>query len=155
LDTVLIIDDEPKILKILKNLFEQEGFNVIVTQNGESALEYLFSHDINVIVTDLKMPEMSGMEILKRAKEISDEVQVIIITAYGDVQEKVRAMKSGAFDFIQKPFQMDTILSLVRNASHSSKLMKKNKRLNSESLFRRSSSCNFDKSTELQSTKSP
>jgi len=132
LDSVLIIDDEPKILKILGNLFRGEGYEVFTEQDGPGGLECLKRHNIDVIITDLKMPEMSGMEILKKAKEISEDVQIIMITAYGEIPDAVEAMKLGAFDFIQKPFQMDNIVTLVNNALRVSRLTRENKLLKSE-----------------------
>ncbi|RKY83260.1 hypothetical protein DRQ09_10325, partial [candidate division KSB1 bacterium] len=132
MDNILIIDDEPKIVKILKNLFEVEGFNVITAEDGISGLKYFRENDIDVIVSDLKMPELSGMELLKKVREESEETQVVMITAYGDVPDAVKAMKLGAYDFIQKPFQMDNLLLIVKNALKVSKLARENKILKNE-----------------------
>jgi len=151
LDKILLIDDEPKILKILKNLFEGEGFDVLTAENGTTGLEFVKGNEIDVLVTDFKMPELSGMEVLEKVKEISEEIQVILITAYGEVPDAVKAMKLGAFDFIQKPFQMDNILLLVKNALKVSKLQKENKRLKNELRKELGAEKIIGKSTVIQS----
>ena len=113
---ILIVDDERNIREILQIFLIEEGYNVSVADNGQSGLEAVRSNIFDLVITDLKMPKLSGFDLLKRIKEISPETVVVIITAFGTTESAVEAMKLGAFDYIQKPFKIDDIRLVLKNA---------------------------------------
>jgi two-component system response regulator PilR (NtrC family) len=119
---ILVVDDERSMREILEIFLKSEGYSVLVANNGESAMEIL-KHDLfDLIITDMKMPKVGGLELLKHVKEISPDTVVVIFTAFGTTESAVEAMKLGAFDYITKPFQMDDIRLVVKNALEKQKL---------------------------------
>ena len=109
MERVLVVDDEAVIREGMKRILGGEGFQVDVSASGHAALERLQEEDFDLVITDLKMPGMSGMEVLKAIKILQPEIPVIIITGYSTVDTAVEAIKNGAFDFISKPFTPDQI----------------------------------------------
>ncbi len=109
---ILVVDDEPAIREVLEKILEKGGFNVATVNSAKLALNYLKSHRINLLISDIKMPEMSGLELLKIAKLRHPEVAVIIMTAYGDSYSVKDALLLGADEYITKPFKAEE-LSLV------------------------------------------
>ncbi len=121
---ILVVDDEKSMREVLKIFLEGEGYDVSVADGGESAIEAIKKHIFNLIITDLKMPKVSGFDLLKVIKDISPETIVIIITAFGSPESAVEAMKLGAFNYIQKPFKNNDIRLVVKNALDKQKLQK-------------------------------
>ena len=113
--TLLIVDDEKNIRLTLSQTLEDTGADIDTAINGEEALQKLAVGDYKVMLLDLKMPGMDGMEVLRKVRDIRPDIRVIIITAYGSVDSAVEALKLGAVDFIQKPFAPNEIRSLVKN----------------------------------------
>lgn len=113
---ILVVDDEIKTCEILKTFFEKEGYRVITANSGDSALEKFQKEEFDVVITDVKMPKISGMELLKKIKESGRETPVIIITAYGDVKSAVEAIKEGAYYYILKPYELEEIKVIVERA---------------------------------------
>ncbi|AJY70353.1 hypothetical protein RW64_12565 [Geobacter sulfurreducens] len=113
---VLVVDDEAIIREGLRRILEKEGYHVETSASGQIALERLQDENYGLVITDLKMPGMSGMEVLKAIKVLQPEVPVIIITGFSTVDTAVEAMKNGAFDYIAKPFTPDQITEKVRKA---------------------------------------
>jgi two-component system response regulator AtoC len=113
---VLIVDDDLAILKVLSSQLAQAGILTFEAQSGEQALALLDSQAVDVVVTDLRMPGMDGMALLGRVSRSWPEVPVIVLTAYGSIQLAVETMKSGAADFIVKPFDRDEVLFVIRKA---------------------------------------
>jgi DNA-binding response OmpR family regulator len=111
--SVLIVDDEKNIRLTLSQALEVLGVETDEAANGEEALAKLEKKEFDLILLDLKMPGMDGMEVLRRVREIRPDIRVIILTAYGTVESAVEAMKLGAADFIQKPFAPEEIRALV------------------------------------------
>ena len=109
---ILVVDDEPAIREVLEKILEKGGFNVATVSGAKLALSYLKSHRINLLISDIKMPEMSGLELLKIVKLRHPEVAVIIMTAYGDSYSVKDALLLGADEYITKPFKAEE-LSLV------------------------------------------
>jgi len=101
---VLIVDDEPVILKVWTVMLRRDEFEVATCGSGQDALQALQLHKIDVIVTDVMMPGIDGLELLKRVKTARPEVEVIVMTGKGSIQDAVRAMREGAFDYLTKPF---------------------------------------------------
>ena len=113
---VLVADDEDAIRHLVDFMLEKAGFDVCAAADGKAALE-MVNEDFSVVLLDLRMPVMDGMATLKVIRERHPDLPVLIMSAHGDVRDAVRAMKLGAFDYIQKPFEADELLGLVRQAS--------------------------------------
>src|SRR5881409_2386503 len=123
--TLLIADDDPGLRESLERTLTREGFRVILASDGNAALERLQAGGVDLVLTDLKMPGLSAIELLRAVKAIAADVDVILLTAFGTVEEAVRAMKEGAYDFLTKPFQRAQLLRLIRQArseEHTSEL---------------------------------
>jgi len=127
-----IIDDEPIIHEVLGDLLTAEGYEVESSLNGEEALEKYSPDTWDLILLDLLMPGMNGIEVLKRIKKIDPQAVIIIITAYASVESAISAMKIGAFDYIQKPFKHDELLLIIERAREHKKLKDENIRLKDE-----------------------
>ncbi|HPW17833.1 MAG TPA: sigma-54 dependent transcriptional regulator [Candidatus Aminicenantes bacterium] len=127
-----IIDDEPVIHDVLAQILTAEGYEVEISASGEEALEKFPSHSFDVILLDLLMPGMDGIEVLRRIKKIDPLAAVIIITAYGSVESAIAAMKIGALDYVQKPFKHETLLMAVEKALERKRLQDENARLRDE-----------------------
>ncbi len=130
--TIHIIDDEPIIHEVLGELLTGEGFLVENSSRGEEALLKWPSHEFDLILLDLLMPGMDGIEVLHRIKKIDPHSVVIIITAYASVESAIEAMKSGAFDYIQKPFKHDELILTIQRALLHKQLKQENLRLKNE-----------------------
>lgn len=131
-DTILIIDDEAQVRKSFKMILEDDGFKVITASGGEEGLNVLkkggsdlLKGDISAVLLDLKMPNMDGMETLKEIKAISQHIPVIMVTAHGDVDNAVAAIKAGAYDFVIKPPDFDKLIFTVERALRELILQKK------------------------------
>jgi len=127
-----IIDDEPVIHDVLAQLLTSEGYEVEISSSGEEALEKFPSQSFDVILLDLLMPGLDGIETLRRIKRIDPAAAVIIITAYGSVESAISAMKIGALDYVQKPFKHDDLLVVLEKALERKRLQDENVRLKDE-----------------------
>ncbi|HVR70089.1 MAG TPA: sigma-54 dependent transcriptional regulator [Vicinamibacteria bacterium] len=126
---VLVIDDEESVRSSLKMIFEYEGYEVVLAANGEAGLKIAERESPDLIFLDIKMPQMDGMEVLKRLKEADDQVPVIMISGHGDVATAFTASKLGAYGFIEKPPETERILLYARNALDQRALVTENRRL--------------------------
>ena len=113
---ILVIDDEKNYLLVLQTLLEDEGYIVTAISDPETALAFLEESEVDVVVTDMKMPRVSGREVLERVKKAWPHVPVLIMTAFGSIESAVDVMKYGAFDYITKPFSNDELLLSIHNA---------------------------------------
>jgi two-component system NtrC family response regulator len=136
MDTLLIVDDEKNYLVVLEALLSPEGYEIMTSDKAQEALRLLQEADVDLVLTDMKMPGMSGMELLEEAKKIKPEVPVIMMTAYGTIEMAVEAMKKHAYDYITKPFQNEELKLTIRKALENYRLVKENRRL-SEALSER------------------
>ena len=127
--TLLIADDDPGLRESLERTLTREGYHVVLASDGNAALERLRGGGIDLVLTDLKMPGLTGIEVLRAAKAIAPDVDVILLTAFGTVEEAVRAMKDGAYDFLTKPFQRAQVLRLIRQALERRELIQQNREL--------------------------
>ena len=127
-----IIDDEPIIHEVLGDLLTSEGYAVVNSANGEEALEKHSAQTFDLILLDLLMPGMDGIEVLKSLKKRDPGSVIIIITAYASVESAISAMKIGAFDYVQKPFKHDELLLTVKRAIEHKNLQEENLRLKDE-----------------------
>ncbi|MFH0902641.1 MAG: sigma-54 dependent transcriptional regulator [Pseudomonadota bacterium] len=129
---VLIVDDEAGILESLGKVFEREAIPVLTAARGAEALELLRRHQIAVLLCDLMMPGMSGMDLLRSAKAVSPETEVVLMTAYGTIENAVTAMKEGAYDFVTKPLKRAHVVRIVRNALEKHSLLLENRILRAQ-----------------------
>jgi nitrogen regulation protein NR(I) len=113
---ILVVDDEPNLRRVLSAQLERDGYDVHTAEDGEQALRMLQENHIDLVITDLRMPKLDGMELLRRAVELDDELPVVMITAHGTVDNAVEALKTGAFDYITKPFDQAEVRAIVRKA---------------------------------------
>jgi two-component system nitrogen regulation response regulator NtrX len=124
--TALVVDDEKNIRETLKDVLEDEGYAVHLAENGHAAFELLDRHPVDVILLDLWLPEIGGMDVLKILKERYDHLPVIIISGHGNIDTAVKATKIGAFDFIEKPLSIERILNVIDHAVKMSDLRQEN-----------------------------
>ena len=136
MDTILIVDDEKNYLVVLEALLSPEGYEIVTSEKAQEALRVIQEADVDLVLTDMKMPGMSGMELLEEAKKIKPEVPVIMMTAYGTIEMAVEAMKKHAYDYITKPFRNEELKLTIRKALDNYRLLKENRRL-SEALTER------------------
>ncbi len=129
---VLVVEDEELMRLVLKELIESEGFLVFTAENAESAIEIFSTEDIDLVLTDIMMDGMNGIELLDKLKEIDKECIVIIITAYSSVDSAIAALRKGAYDYITKPFVNEELLKTVRNAIRQRELFRENRYLKRE-----------------------
>ena len=120
---ILVVDDERSVTELLKAQLEEVGFSVDVANDGAAGMNKIQSKRYDIILLDLKMPRIDGIEVLKYAKGVQPDVQVIILTGYGDIKTAVDTIKLGAFDFIPKPYNFDELLVAMKNALHVRRLL--------------------------------
>ena len=113
---ILVVDDEPNLRRVLGAQLSRDGYEVHAVADGKAALRILQEQYIDVVITDLRMPELDGLELMRRALALEPELPVVIITAHGTVDNAVEALKSGAFDYITKPFDQNEVRNVVRKA---------------------------------------
>jgi two-component system, NtrC family, response regulator AtoC len=113
---ILVVDDEPNLRRVLSAQLERDGYDVHTSEDGEQALALLTEHHIDLVITDLRMPRLDGMELLRRISALEDPMPVVMITAHGTVDTAVEALKMGAFDYITKPFDQEDVRTIVRKA---------------------------------------
>lgn len=123
---ILIVDDELSMRELLSIMLRKEGYDVVTAENGETAIKAIQSDIFDLVITDLKMPRMDGMTLLKAVKEASPDTIVIIITAFGTTEGAERARSLGAYDYIGKPFNNDEIKLVIHNALEKRHLRKEN-----------------------------
>jgi two-component system NtrC family response regulator len=133
METILIVDDEKNYLVVLEALLGPEGYEILTADSARSALRLIEEADLDLVLTDMKMPGVSGMELLEQLKKINPEVPVIMMTAYGTIEMAVEAMKKHAYDYITKPFQNEELKITIKKALENYRLIKENRRL-SEAL---------------------
>ena len=126
---VLIVDDELIGLRNLQHVMEKEGYEVQGTQSGQNALKLMEEKRFEIVITDLKMEKVDGMQILKKAKTLHPECEVILITGYATLQSAIQAMKKGAYDYVAKPFKLDEVRKVVAEAAEKVRLKDENARL--------------------------
>jgi two-component system response regulator HydG len=130
--TVLVVDDEQGILDSLSRIFSREGHEVLIAPDAKQGLDLLRRRPVNVLVTDLVMPGMTGTDLLKAAQEVAPETEVVMMTAYGTVENAVEAMKQGAYDFVTKPLKRAHIVGVVRRALEKQSLVVENRALKAQ-----------------------
>jgi Response regulator containing CheY-like receiver, AAA-type ATPase, and DNA-binding domains len=127
--SILIVDDEESVRDSLYNWFIEDGFRVECAENARKGLSMLESDNFDIILADIKMPGMDGLEMLRRIKEIKNDSIVIVMTAFATVDTAVKALKDGAYDYVTKPFDPDDLTHLIRNATKQISLAEENETL--------------------------
>ena len=126
---VLVVDDDHAIREALSRTLEKFGYEVVLAEDGQAGLDRLRESEIHILLADLQMPKISGQELLKAAKTIAPDVEVVVITGHGTVEDAVEAMKEGAYDFITKPFKRVQLERTIRRAAEKQALALQNRRL--------------------------
>jgi two-component system response regulator HydG len=126
---ILVVDDEPSNRVTLERIFEREGHAVVHAASGREAMEVVRGGGVDLVITDLKMPGMSGIELLKAVRTVDPDVEVLVTTAYGTVETAVEAMKEGAYDFVSKPLKRIELVRTVEKALEKRALQIENRRL--------------------------
>ena len=126
---VLIIDDEETIRSTLSEILEYEGYEIETAENGKEGLDKILADTFEVVLCDIKMPKMDGMEVLSAAMEVKPESQFIMISGHGTIETAVEATRKGAYDFIQKPPDLNRLLVSIRNAMDKTGLVTETKKL--------------------------
>ena len=132
MSSILVVDDKDSVRRMLADTLLAKGHTVEVARNGHSAVEKSKSQQFDLVLTDLKLPEMDGLEVLNAIKERDPETAVIVMTAYGTIETAVSAIKMGAFDFLTKPFDPDHLTMLIDRALENRRLLAENSLLRSE-----------------------
>ncbi|MFL0808760.1 MAG: sigma-54 dependent transcriptional regulator [Oceanobacter sp.] len=129
---VLVVDDETDVLKALTQTLEIEGINTLTATNGQEALALVQPGWAGIVLTDINMPVMDGMELIRQLRTIDPDLPVIMLTGHGDVSIAVEAMRNGAYDFLEKPFATDVLLETVQRAQEKRLLTLENRQLRVE-----------------------
>lgn len=130
--TILIVDDEPNYLVVLSELLLDEGFETLTASNAQKGLDIAKETDLDLVITDMQMPGMDGLTFLQSLKELNPALPVIMITAFGEVEKAVKAMQSGAYNYLTKPFNNDELVANAKKSIDHYQLAKENLRLRSE-----------------------
>jgi two-component system, NtrC family, response regulator PilR len=133
---ILLVDDEPSILSVLSTLLRAEGHEVVPVLGGEKAQDVVRSESFDLMISDIRMSPVDGMQLLKIARKERSGMAVIMITAYGSVETAVEAMKEGAFDYVTKPFKVDELLITVQRALEYHDALAENANLKKQLEFR-------------------
>ncbi|MEW6585935.1 MAG: sigma-54 dependent transcriptional regulator [Nitrospirota bacterium] len=136
METVLVVEDKESMAAMLKETLETQGYSVISASDGLEGMRRLRENKVDLVLTDLKLPKKDGIEVLRLSKEENQLRPVIIMTAFGSVEDAVEAMKNGAFDFITKPFDTDHLLMLIKRAIETQRLVTENILLKEEFAFK-------------------
>ncbi len=127
--TILVADDEPNIRRVLEAMFSKEGYTVLMAENGKRALDLASANQVDVLISDLIMPDMTGVEVLQKVKQLHPHCSAIIVTAYGTIKSAVEAMRYGAYTYLQKPFDMDEVRLVLKKALEHRTLLAENQEL--------------------------
>jgi len=150
LPSILIVDDEPSIIKTLDGILSDEGFDVVTASNGYEALKIIDTESPDLILLDIWMPGIDGIETLKEIKKDNPFIQVVMITGHGTIETAVKATKLGAFDFIEKPLSIDKIIVAISNALNYRRLEEENRYLRKKTIEKHSLTGNSPSITELK-----
>lgn len=129
IEKILIVDDEILIRNFLTEALKRKGIEVVACENGTKAIELLKEHSFDLVITDMKMPGASGMDVLKFVKDTSPQTLVIIVTAFGTIENAVEAMKEGAYHYIIKPFSLESLMVIIEKANQHVALVAENRYL--------------------------
>ena len=113
---ILVADDERSMRELLSIVLKREGYDVVLAENGRQAIAELEHRPIDLLISDIQMPDMNGVEVLRAAKQINQDLAGIMVTAFASAETAIEALRMGAYDYIHKPFNVDELKIVVRNA---------------------------------------
>lgn len=148
--SILVVDDERSMRDFLAIMLKKEGYQVTVVEDGNQAIKAIQKDIYDLVITDIKMPGIDGLQVLQAIKELSPDTLVIMITAFSSTQDAVKAMKQGALDYISKPFEVEEIKLVVRNALERKRLSEENRYLKRELESRHTSAAIVGESPAIQ-----
>jgi len=129
---ILVVDDDKRILSLLKSLLAEENDSVTTCHNGLDAIQICRERKFDIVITDLMMPGANGIDVLREVRKIYPDTLVLLITGFASIETAVQAIREGAYDYITKPFKLEEIKIVVRNAGERIRLVRENQRLFSE-----------------------
>jgi len=132
MEKILVVDDEAGVIEVIKEAFLDEDYEIISTTDSKEAKELIQNNDFNLIITDLKMPNIDGLEITKVAKEVNSKTDVVVVTGYASIESAVESLKSNIYDYILKPFQVSEIKITVNKVFEKQRLARTNAKLNEQ-----------------------
>jgi len=150
METILIVDDEKNYPLILSSVLEDEGFETLTANSGHAAFEILKASDVDLVLTDMKMPVMDGIQLLEKIKAKDPDLPVIMMTAHGTVEKAVEAMQKGAYNYVLKPFDNERLILVVNKANAMYRVIKENRRLRRDIESRYSFENIIGKSKKMQ-----
>jgi len=150
METILIVDDEKNYPLILSSVLEDEGFETLTANSGQAALEILKASDVDLVLTDMKMSVMNGIQLLEKIKDKDPDLPVIMMTAHGTVEKAVEAMQKGAYNYVLKPFDNERLILFVNKANAMYRVIKENRRLRHDIESRYSFENIIGKSKKMQ-----
>src|SRR6201984_352646 len=136
MEPLLLCEEKTELRAMLRKALERNGFRVEEAPDGSAAIQKIRARRYQMVITDLKMPGASGLDVLRESKQADSTIPVILLTAYGSVEEAVSATKEGAFDFIQKPVDLDHLKLLLERAAQQQELLRENLLLREEYAVR-------------------
>ena len=114
MERILVVDDDKDLRFNLSNILKDEGYDVLAVEDGREALKAVQNNSPNLALLDIRLPSMNGMEILEKLKRIDKDLIIIMLTAYAEVKDAVKAMKLGAFDYVTKPFDNEELILIIK-----------------------------------------
>ncbi|MGH9843829.1 MAG: sigma-54-dependent transcriptional regulator, partial [Blastocatellia bacterium] len=127
--TILLVDDDASLRRVLAHHLTEAGHHVLTAVDGKAGLDVFTAEQVDLVITDIQMPEMSGLELLRRISVMSPDAMMLVITAFGSIETAVEAMKMGAYDYITKPFNREELLLTVSKALEFTALVRENRSL--------------------------
>jgi two-component system nitrogen regulation response regulator NtrX len=135
LSTILVVDDEQGIREVLQDVLADEGHRVITVEDGFRALEILEQGSVDLVILDVWLPNMGGIDVLKRIRDNWPEIEVVVISGHANINMAVQAVKIGAFDFLEKPLSLEKTITVVENALKMEELKRENRNLKQSILL--------------------
>jgi DNA-binding NtrC family response regulator len=129
---MLFVDDDPQMRELISDFFNADEYSIVVAENGKRALDQITNFEFDVVITDLRMPEMDGLALLREIRALDPIVPVILITAFGSIESAVEAIKDGATNFVPKPFKVNTLKAIIDKAIEQKWMMEENRFLKEE-----------------------
>ncbi|MDB5972580.1 MAG: sigma-54-dependent Fis family transcriptional regulator [Hydrocarboniphaga sp.] len=130
--TILVVDDEPRLREVIASALEDLGYRTVIAESGEAAIRLIETEDIDLVLTDLRMPQMDGRELMHQVRRNWPGMPIVVMTAYSTVKDAVQMIKDGAFDYVSKPFEIDELSATIANALRLYEALRDNLRLRKE-----------------------